>query len=225
MNATSTRNFEILEEYAAREPSGKSKRVVLRFLASPVELIGEERVEGVRVVHNELVRSDDGSLRAGPTDDEEVIEAGLVFRAIGYTGAPLAGLPFDERRGLLPHDGGGRVVGDDGPLPGIYAAGWIKRGPSGVIGTNKKCAQETVDSLLEDLAAGKLPRHEVSTRDAIEAELVKRKPNLVTYAHWETIDSHERGLGEPHGRPRVKLTRVEELLQIAGVQEELAASN
>ncbi len=223
LDATSTRNFEILTQYAARTPSGKPRRVVLRFLASPVELIGDDRVEAVRIVHNELIRSDDGSLRAGPTEREEVIEAGLVFRAIGYTGAPLPGLPFDERRGLLPHDGAGRVIGDGEQIPGTYAAGWIKRGPSGVIGTNKKCAQDTVDSLLADLDAGKLPRHDVPTRDAVEAELLQRKPNLITYSHWETIDSHERGLGEPHGRPRVKLTRVDELLEIAGVQEELAS--
>ncbi|HWI21181.1 MAG TPA: FAD-dependent oxidoreductase [Baekduia sp.] len=220
LDQTAAKNIEILEQYAQRAPSGKPKRVVLRFLASPVEIVGTDKVEGVRIVRNELVRSDDGSLRAGPTEVEEVIEAGLVFRAIGYTGAPLEGLPFDERRGLFPHDGAGRVTQDGEQLPQTYVAGWIKRGPSGVIGTNKKCAQETVDSLLQDLAAGKLAAEERPSSDAVAAELLARKPNLIEYDGWQAIDDHEKGLGEPHGRPRVKLTRIDELLEIAGDRAE-----
>jgi ferredoxin--NADP+ reductase len=170
----------------------------------------------VKIVRNELVRGDDGSLRAAATDVEETLEAGLVFRAIGYTGAPLEGLPFDDRRGLFPHDGGGRVTDGEKPVAQTYVAGWIKRGPSGVIGTNKKCAQETVDSLVEDLAAGKLDSAERPSADAVAAELLERKPNLIEYDGWQAIDDHEKGLGEPHGRPRVKLTTIQELLEIAG---------
>jgi ferredoxin--NADP+ reductase len=220
LDQTARKNMEILEEYAAREPSGKERRIALRFLSSPVELVGDDKVEGVRVVRNELVRNDDGSLRAGPTEVEETIEAGLVFRAIGYTGSPLPGLPFNEQRGLIPHDGGGRVMDGEQPLPHTYVAGWIKRGPSGVIGTNKKCAQETVDSLLGDLLDGKLDGEERPSPEAVAAELLQRKPNLIEYDGWQAIDDHEKGLGEPHGRPRVKLTTIDELLEIAGQRAE-----
>jgi ferredoxin--NADP+ reductase len=216
LDPTARRNVEILREYAAREPQGKRKRIVLRFLASPVELLGDGRVEQVRIARNELVRDDSGALRAKQTDDVETVEAGLVFRAIGYTGRPLQGVPFDERRGLVPHDGCGRVCGGDGALlDGVYVAGWIKRGPSGVIGTNKKCAQETVDAILADVTGGRLPERELPDAEAVDELLRERKPELITYAGWEAIDAHERGLGEPAGRPRVKLTRLEELLDAA----------
>ena len=217
LDGTARRNVEILHEYARRTPSGKRKRIVLRFLTSPVEILGTDRVEGVRVVRNELVRGDDGRLRARATGQEETIEAGLVFRAIGYTGRPLPGLPFDDRAGLIPNEDG-RVLDGDAPVPGIYVTGWIKRGPSGVIGTNKKCASDTVGVLLADLEVGRLPRRDVRSADEVEAELRARDPELVTYAHWESIDTAEKAAGEPHGRPRVKFTRVEELLDAAGLR-------
>jgi ferredoxin--NADP+ reductase len=220
LDKTGTQNIAILTEYAAREPKGKEKRIALRFLSSPVELVGTDKVEGVKIVRNELVRGDNGALRASATETEEILDAGLVFRAIGYTGAALPGLPFDESRGLIPHDGGGRVMDGDAPLPQTYVAGWIKRGPSGVIGTNKKCAQESVDSLLEDLAAGKLQAAERPSPEDTAAELLKRKPDLVEYDDWRAIDDHEKGLGEPHGRPRVKLTTISELLEVAGDRAE-----
>jgi ferredoxin/flavodoxin---NADP+ reductase len=215
MDSTSTQNVAILRDYAGRAPAGKSKRVILRFLLSPVELRGDE--SGVRTVvlaRNALQASEDGPLRAVATGETETIEAGLVMRAIGYRGKPLPGVPFDERGATIPNEGG-RVLGLDGPLPGEYAVGWIKRGPSGVIGTNKKDAQETVDALLADLAAG--ARLEPSEPDpqAIEDLLRERVPALVTYEGWSEIDRHEQALGEPHGRPRVKLTRIEHLLRVA----------
>ena len=154
------RNVELLRDYAAREPHGHSHRVSLRFLRSPVEILGEGddgRVTGVRVVRNRIERGDDGRLRAVPTGEEEVIECGLVLRSIGYRGRPLDDIPFDERRGLI-RNAGGRVCDEDGePLPGEYAVGWIKRGPCGVIGTNKKDATDTVARILEDAEAGRLP--------------------------------------------------------------------
>jgi ferredoxin--NADP+ reductase len=205
--------MEILHGYAQREASGKRKRVVLRFLSSPVEILGDDHVEAVRVVRNELVRDEQGVLRARPTEDEEVIEAGVVFRAIGYTGVALPGLPFDERRGVIPNEGG-RVEG----MPRTYVAGWIKRGPSGVIGTNKKCAGESVATLLTDLAEGALDEAKPLPADEIATELASRQPGLVTYAGWEAIDEAERTAGEPHGRPRAKLTTTSELLDAAGVR-------
>ena len=148
------RNMDILREFASREPAGKPRRIVLRFRVSPVAILGEERVEGVEIVHNELVPDGNGSVRAQATDERETLSCELVFRSVGYRGLPCPGLPFDEGSGTMPNDGG-RVLGEDGaPLPGVYCAGWIKRGPTGVIGTNKKDATETVEALLADAEAG-----------------------------------------------------------------------
>jgi ferredoxin--NADP+ reductase len=213
---TPRRNVEILREYAAREPAGKSHRVVLRFLRSPVEILGDEqgRVRGVRVVRNRLESGADGRVRAVATGDEEVIECGLVLRAVGYRGEPIPGVPFDERIGRIPNDDG-RVVDDDGaPLPGEYAVGWIKRGPSGVIGTNKKCATDTVSKMVEDAEAGRLNAPAARGED-VETWLRARVPGLVTWEGWAAIDTHERGLGEPTGRPRVKVVSVAEMYEIA----------
>jgi ferredoxin--NADP+ reductase len=215
-DATSKKNVEIVTEYAGREPAGKRRRIVLRFLASPVEIVGTDRVEGVRIMRNELVDAGSGRISARPTGESELIEAGLVLRSIGYRGSPLPGVPFDEERGTI-HNAGGRVthVGTEDPLPGVYTAGWVKRGPSGVIGTNKKCAQDTVNLLLEDLAAGALPTPSADPAALLDA-LDERGVEVVDYAGWELIDSHEKGLGEPHGRPRVKLVRrAEHLLHAA----------
>jgi ferredoxin--NADP+ reductase len=215
MDVTSTQNVSILRDYAGRTPAGKSKRVVLRFLLSPLELEGDTSgVHTVAMVRNELQATEDGRLRAQPTGDTETIEAGLVMRAIGYRGKPLPGVPFDDRGATIPNEDG-RIVSPDGAHPGEYAVGWIKRGPSGVIGTNKKDAQETVNALLEDLAAGTHLRPSDPDPQTIEALLEERVPALVTYEGWSEIDRHEQALGEAHGRPRVKLTRIEHLLQVA----------
>ncbi len=214
MTPTAQRNVEILREYAQREPEGKTHRVVLRFLRSPVELVGDgdERVTGLRVVRNEL----DENGRAVATGDEEVIPCGLVVRSIGYRGRPLPGVPFDEARGLIRNDGG-RVTGEDGePIGGEYAVGWVKRGPSGVIGTNKKDAADTTAKVLEDAEAGRLNEPSVAADgEAVEAWLRSRVPGLVTWEDWQAIDAHETAAGEPHGRPRVKLVRVPEMLAVA----------
>jgi ferredoxin--NADP+ reductase len=149
-----------------------------------------------------------------------------VFRAIGYRGIPLPGVPFDERSGVIPNDHG-RVVDplSGAHAPGEYVVGWIKRGPSGVIGTNKKDAQDTVEAILADIApdpagAQRPLAHDPPNpdSDAIERLLRARRPDLVTYAGWESIDAHERALGEPDGRPRVKLTRIEEMLRVAAAE-------
>jgi ferredoxin--NADP+ reductase len=220
-DSTKRRNVEILRDYAQREPAGKSHRLELRFLRSPVEILGEGEngpVTGVRVGINRLVHSADGRVSAEPTGEEEIIECGLVLRSIGYRGERLAGIPFDERRGLIRNDGG-RVVGDDGqPCPGEYVVGWIKRGPSGVIGTNKKDAADTVARIVEDAETDRLgrPDAEHATAEAIEEWLTERMPGHVTWQGWEMIDAHEASLGEPLGRPRVKLVALEELIRTAG---------
>jgi ferredoxin--NADP+ reductase len=212
-------NVRILRGYAERPPCGEPQRVVLRFLLSPVELLPDEQghVGAVRVARNELVAAPDGRLRAQATEEYETIPAGLVFRAIGYRGIALPGVPFDERSGVI-HNERGRVLGAEGPLHGEYAVGWIKRGPTGVIGTNKKDAQETVDAILEDLSAGLLPSPPAPDPAELEQTLRARQPELITYAGWSEIDRHERSLGEPSGRPRVKLTRIEQMLRVAAEQ-------
>jgi ferredoxin/flavodoxin---NADP+ reductase len=198
------RNVEILYEYSAREPAGKPRRIALRFLVSPLRILGEERVEAVEVVRNELVEQD-GALVARPTGETETIACGLVLRSVGYRGVALPGVPFDERRGTMPNVGG-RVVGAER----TYCAGWIKRGPSGVIGTNKKDAAETVEALLEDAQAGALRASEPGDLAAL---LDERGAEYVEHAGWEMIDAFERAAGEPLGRPRVKLTDWRRLLE------------
>jgi ferredoxin/flavodoxin---NADP+ reductase len=200
-DTNSERNLEVLREYAVREPSGKPKRLVLRFFWSPVRLLGESQVTGVELVRNVL----DADMRAVPTDDHETLDAGIVFRSVGYRGVELPGVPFDERTGTVPNERG-RVE------PGVYVAGWIKRGPSGVIGTNKKDATETVELLLEDLRDA--PRKD-RPREEIEALLVERGVRLVLYPGWTSIDELERAAGEKLGRPRVKLCSWDELLNAA----------
>ena len=211
-----TKQVALLQDYAERSPSGKRGRIVLRFLVSPTEILGDDRVEGVRIVRNELV--DDGSdrLRPRPTGETEEIEAGLVFRSVGYRGVALAGVPFDERRGVVPNDGG-RVTDADGtPVPGLYVAGWIKRGPSGVIGTNKPDAHETANAMLEDADRGLTFDPPTPDADAAERLVRARQPASFCYADWRRLDAHEIGLGEAAGRPRVKLTRIEDMLEALG---------
>jgi ferredoxin--NADP+ reductase len=216
-DASKRRNVEILRDYAQREPAGKSHRLELRFLRSPVEILGEGDdgpVTGVRVAVNRLASSADGRVSAEPTGEEEVIECGLVLRSIGYRGERLAGIPFDDRRGLIRNEGG-RVIDEDGtPCPGEYVVGWIKRGPSGVIGTNKKDAADTVARIVEDAEAERLgrPDAERCSAEAVAAWLAERMPDHVTWDGWEMIDAHESRLGEPLGRPRVKLVRLRDLI-------------
>jgi ferredoxin/flavodoxin---NADP+ reductase len=202
------RNFDLLEGYAAREAEGRPRRIVLRFLASPVAILGEDRVEAVEVVRNELVE-EGGRIVARPTGETEIVPAGIVLRSVGYQGVALPGVPFDERSGTIPNDRG-RVEGAER----TYVAGWIKRGPSGVIGTNKKDAAETVELLLEDARAGRLAgaKPELQLVDLLE----EKGAHFVEYAGWQAIDAAERGAGEPLGRPRVKLTAWEKLLETGG---------
>ncbi|HSP73931.1 MAG TPA: FAD-dependent oxidoreductase [Gaiellaceae bacterium] len=209
------RNLEVLREYAARPASGKPKRLVLRFLTSPVAIEGTDRVEAVEVVRNRLEADERGRLAAVPTDERETIPAGLVLRSVGYRGVALPGVPFDEARGTIRNERG-RVLDERGQqVPRVYCAGWIKRGPSGVIGTNKKDATETVELLLEDVAAGLVTPQDRATADAVDALLDERGVDRVLYAGWTAIDEAERTAGAEQGRPRVKLCTWPELLAAA----------
>jgi ferredoxin--NADP+ reductase len=214
---TARRNLAMLRELAGRPPAGRSHRIELRFCRSPVEIVGDGDgpVTGVRVVRNRLEPDPNGGLRAVATDEQEVIPCGLVIRSIGYRGRRLPGVPFDERRGLIANVGG-RVCDEDGtPRPGEYVVGWIKRGPSGVIGTNKKCAAETVAGVLDDARGGRLNEPPAAAGDAVEPWLRGRVAGLVTWRGWQAIDTHEQALGAPLGRPRVKLVRLAEMRAVA----------
>jgi ferredoxin--NADP+ reductase len=211
-DTNSERNLEVLREYATREPSGKRKRLVLRFLQSPVAILGGVRVEAVELVRNRLEADERGALRAVATDEHETLPGGIVFRSVGYRGVELPGVPFDERSGTIPNDRGRVADGRGNFVPGVYVAGWIKRGPSGVIGTNKKDATETVELLLEDLRDA--PRKGRSA-DEIDAFLLDHGVRLVLYSGWTSIDDLERAAGEKLGRPRVKLLTWDELLDAA----------
>ncbi len=209
-------NVETLTEFSQRTPEGKKQRVVLRFLASPVEIKGDGKVESIVIGRNELVE-EGGSLRAKDSGEREELECGLVLRSVGYTGVPIEGVPFDEKRGLILNESG-RVLDshDAGHKIGHYTAGWIKRGPSGVIGTNKKDALETVQHLLADIGDQVLLAPESPEPEAIEALLSERGIRFVSFEDWQAIDQAEVGRGEPHGRPRVKFVRVEEMLETLG---------
>ena len=211
---TRDRNLEILREYAARPPSGAPRRIVLHFLVSPVEILGSERVEALVVVHNELYESEDGSLRPQPTGRRSTMPVGLVFRAIGYQGVPLPGIPFDAMAGVIPNQAGRIIDPRTGEaVGGEYVVGWIKRGPRGIIGTNKPDSQETVRMLLDDLAQGRLDKEEVPSRAVLERLLAERRHDFVSYDDWQLIDLLEQERGRASGdRPRVKFSRVEEML-------------
>ena len=214
-DTNSERNLEVLREYAARRPEGKPKRLVLRFLLSPVAILGEDHVEAIELVHNRLEPDASGTLRAVASDERETLDCGIVFRSVGYRGVTLPGVPFDDSRGTIRNDRG-RVVDERGnTVAGVFAAGWIKRGPSGVIGTNKKDAAETVALLLEDAEAGLLGGPEGTAAEDVEGLLGTRGIACVTYAGWQAIDAAERAAGEPHGRPRTKLCSWDDLLAAA----------
>jgi ferredoxin--NADP+ reductase len=211
---TAEKNMATLREYAARLPLGRPRRVVFKFLTSPVEILGTDRVEGIRVVRNQLVDDGKGGIRAVATDETAVLPVGLVFRSVGYKGVALPGLPFDERAGTIPN-AAGRVLTAPGAadtLPGVYVAGWIKRGPSGVIGTNKPCAVESAEQLLADREDGRLPAP-AGDQAALDALLAGRGVRVVTFADWQKLDQLEVDQGKAAGRPRLKFTRIDEMLE------------
>ncbi len=192
--------LEIAREFAQRVPNPGNKRIIFRFFASPASVVGEGRAEGIRVI--------------GPCGETELIETRLILRSIGYRGSPIDGVPFDPATGLVPN-GNGRVVGEDGrPRPGAYVTGWIKRGPRGVIGTNRGCAGETLARLWEDFDAGLLNRG-VGDRAAVVALLADRGVEPVDWRGWRAIDAAERRRGSQASRPRVKFTDLADMLAVA----------
>lgn len=199
---------QLLRELARRPLDPAKRTIVLRFYAAPVAVRGRERVTGIEVGRNRLVADEYGVPRAVPTGETETLAAGLLLRAVGYHGLPVADLPYDARTGTVPNERG-RVI------PGVYVAGWVKRGPTGFIGTNKTDAEETVDRILDDLDAGVIPEP-VGTTQGLRGIIRNRQPGMVDLAGWQAIDAEERRRGEASGRPRVKIVDVDEMRRIAG---------
>ncbi|NNK48956.1 MAG: FAD-dependent oxidoreductase [Gemmatimonadetes bacterium] len=213
-----TRNLEILRELAGRGPAGSGRSLVLRFLASPVEILGNDgRVRALRVERNRLVETAGGYMRSEGSGEFSTLDAGLVLRSVGYRGVPLPEVPFDSDRHLIPNEAGRVRDGPGGPVvPGEFVAGWIKRGPSGVIGTNKPDAVETVAAMLDEVTGGDAREPASPDPSAIVALLESRGVRYVTFDDWRKLDEFETMRGDEQGRPRVKIVQVERMLEIMG---------
>jgi ferredoxin--NADP+ reductase len=213
------KKVELLQEYARRAPSGKRRRLILRFLVSPVEILdnGAGAVGGMRLVRNKLYATDTGTLQPKPTGEFEDLPVGLVFRSVGYKGVALTGVPFNDKWGVILNEKG-RVLdpGSKHPVVGEYTAGWIKRGPTGVIGTNKPDAAETVACMIEDLAADRYLRPSAPSREAVERMVRERQPQCFSYQDWLRLNELEVQRGKETGRPRVKFTTIEDMLAALG---------
>ena len=213
------RKVEMIQEYSKRVPAGKLRRLNLRFFLSPVELLAAgDHVTGVRAVHTELVKSETGTLTAQPTDQFETIDAGLVFRSVGYRGVPLPGVPFHERWAVILNRGG-RVLdpSSEEPITGEYVSGWIKRGPSGVIGTNKPDSVETATAMLQDVEAGKGTFNPSCPSASAPVETLRtRGISYFSFDDWEKLDKMELAAGAANGQPRVKFTSVADMQAALG---------
>lgn len=208
-----------LKEFSRRGSNGKSRRLRLRFLASPVELVGDAagQVVKMRLVRNELHEQEDGALRPKPTDRFEEVDVGLVFRSVGYRGVRLPGVPFHEKWGVILNEKG-RVMDPDTnqPMVGEYTAGWIKRGPSGIIGTNKPDALETVNCMMEDLKESSILNPSRPQPEAAEEMVRRSKPDFFSYEDWHRLDECEMARGKELNRPRLKFTCVEDMKSALG---------
>ena len=212
---TAENNLGILRHWAERGSTGAPRRIVFHFSVSPVEIVGDTRVEAIRLVKNRLVHDGRGGVRADPTDESMTLPVGLVFRSVGYRGLELPGLPFDTGLGIVPNVGG-RVVqapGSATAVRGVYVAGWIKRGPHGIIGTNKACAAETVDHVLADAVSGRLAPA-AHRADELDELLAERGIDVTSWTDWRAIDQAEVERGKAAGRPREKFVSVEEMLDV-----------
>ncbi|WP_182349558.1 4Fe-4S binding protein [Tomitella gaofuii] len=209
------RKIEQLRGWASRSSNPTNRRIVLKFLASPTAILGEGHVEKIQVARNELVADGTGRRQARPTGESDTIETGLILRSVGYRGAPADGVPFDERRGIIPNNEGRVIHPVTGePVTGVYVTGWIKRGPSGYLGTNKKCAQDTIKLLRADVEAGRLTR-QVKDRRALERLLAERQPDAISFDEWRVLDRAELARGKATGRPRVRYTDTQEMVDLA----------
>jgi ferredoxin--NADP+ reductase len=204
------KNYDLLREAAAKPRAGRARRLLIQFCRGPKELVGGSRLDGVVLERNKL-SGDPGQQKAIGTGVTELVPCGVLFRSVGYRGVALAGVPFDEKGGVIPNTEG-RVLKDGNPVPGLYAAGWIKRGPSGIIGTNKPDSFETAKALIADLPS--LARCAEPSRDALMALLKSRNVRVVGYEDWRRIDAAEVERGVPAGKPREKFLSIDEMLGV-----------
>ena len=214
-----TKKVEMIRAFSVHERSDKPRLLTIRFLVSPVEIHddGTGQVGGVRLVKNELYETDDGRLRPRHTESYEELPAGLIFRSVGYRGVALPDLPFHDRWGVLLNEKG-RIIDEETrqPLQGLYTGGWIKRGPTGVIGTNKADALDTVKCMLDDLGDGGYLSPETPSAEAAEHTIRAAQPDYFSYADWQRIDALETAKGQERGCPRIKYTRTEDMLAALG---------
>lgn len=217
------RNVKILQSYVDRGATGKSRRIILRFLVSPTEIIGRDRVEAIKLAKNELYLDEHDNLRPRATGQYEALPFDMVFRSVGYHGVPLRDVPFYDRWGTVPNDQGRVLTRHEGRerVTGNYVVGWIKRGPTGIIGTNKPDAIETANGFLADLAAGEVLQPLDTRNNTIIEMLESRKPSYITFDDWKILDEIEKARGAAIGRSRVKFTTVEEMLEALGKTTEL----
>lgn len=209
-NKSQQKVVSVLEEFAQRTPEGKSRQLHILFRRSPKEIRGQGRVESIVLERNDL-SGEPFKVKAVGTGETEQIPCGLVFRSVGYRGVGVPGVPFDERSGIIPN-ADGRVMKGDTPVPGLYVVGWIKRGPSGVIGTNKPDSQATVSAVLQDLP-NLTPCEHRNTLELLNL-LDSRGVRVVTFGDWKRVDAHEIERGRPLGKPREKLTSVRSMLEL-----------
>lgn len=212
---TASKNMETMRELAERGTTGKPRRIYFHFLRSPVEIFEYDgKVAGMKVEINELHPTETGYIQSYGTGEYETLPVGLVFRSIGYRGVPIPGVPFHKRWGIIPNEKGRVTDGENGNvIPGEYVVGWAKRGPTGVIGTNKPDAVETVRNMLEDVPSLTPVPDENAKASAIVALLEERNVDYVTFEDWQVLNEIECERGKEPGRPRVKFTRVEEMLE------------
>ncbi len=214
LDIASRKKTEYVQEHSKKGEGAKERKVRLRFLVSPVEIIGENgRVSAMRLEKNKLESDGKGGLKAVGTGVFETIKIGLVLRSVGYRGIPIPGVPFDEKSGHIPHVSG-RVVSAPShpPLPGQFVVGWAKRGPSGLIGTNRADSVATVNSLLADLKAGVLPASADSTLEATLRLLAEKNVRALSFVDWQMLDALEKANGTKAGKIREKFTRVTDML-------------
>jgi len=218
---TANRNVQILKRYADRDPEEKTRKIIMRFLVSPTEILGDDKVEAIKIVRNELYLNERGTLRPRATEDYEILPVDIVFRSVGYRGVALPDVPFYDRWGTIPNESGRVLTQHEGDeqVIGDYVVGWIKRGPSGIIGTNKPDAVVSVNMFLEDMQADNILSPTDTSADAIRKLVSARQPQYVTFADWERLDEIERTRGEELGRDRVKFTSVADMLEALGKGE------
>ena len=213
---TAKANLECLHEYALRSEHTTPRRIIMRFLASPVEIVGVNgRMTGVKIEHNELVVDANGGLRSKGTGTFELIEAGLVLRSIGYRTVPIEGVPFDYATSTINNIAGQVVHPNTGEvMPGEYVVGWAKRGPTGLIGNNKPDSAATVEAMLADVPTLQGIRDDLRDLSQVVALLRERGIDYVTYQGWKILDQYEVASGSRQGRPRVKVTTVPAMMAV-----------